>query len=373
METTTSTTTSTTTNNQPEPPKDTVTYLEYTNANLSFTPPESKTVPPPPPVPGQPAPSPQTYYQIPLMFNYGTAERPMYNDFMFQGCEIETSVGIQSKPGLSGRMEHSIPTRFNLSNTDQNTFLGAIGQIHQGCCFIIQQNKGAVKLYDFTAQAPGGLFKNPIYRPRDEVTGDYIQGRAPSLFLKLFSRGKEPYVEQTLFTDPKGVPIPWTLLRNVEMKFIPLIHVKRIYVGGGKASLQMEVVSAVVTSIRARNTATRQTDLIQSLRQQRPELADQVAAQLAKLTTDRQDQMLSYSEAPSPNAGGQGEPQPTFSGIAPSGRQPATTTTTTTSAASSPTLPNIPNLGTGQPAMHDLLANAPTRTPAIPAATLHFN
>ncbi|CAH6420746.1 Hypothetical protein HVR_LOCUS1278 [uncultured virus] len=361
------------------------TYNDYTNTRLSCTPPEQKTVPGTGPGTDKP---PAFYYQVPLMYNFGTPEVRALNDFMFEGCEMETGFGIQSKPGQSGRLEHTVMVRFDSNNPEHTRLLESVGQIHAGCCFILQQYKGAVKLYDFNATAPGGLFKSPVYRPRDDMTGDYIQGRAPSMFLKLFSRGKPPMVEQTLFTGLDGKPIPWTLLQGVEMKFIPLIHVKRIYVGGGKASLQMEVVSAVVTSIRARNTTTRQMGTIQRLQQSRPELIDTVAAQIAKLTIDRQDQMLGVPSPAVEQAAG-GTEQPTYAGIAPTvQRQPAQPvghhqqytpppaqqyTAQIVPGVAPPVapgvLPTIPALG-GTTAMQDFTATAPTRAPVIPAVTI---
>jgi hypothetical protein len=260
-----------------------------------------------------------------------------------------------------------------MNNPDHVRFVETIGQIHGGAAYILSQMKGGVKLYNFDpkmAEATG--LKNPVYRARDQVTGEIVQGRAPSMFLKLFSRGTGVLAEQTLFTGPTGKPIPWTLLQGVEMKFIPLIHVKRIYVGGGKGSIQMEVVSAVVTSVRARNTSTRQLQTIHDLNMANPALADTVAAQLAKLTIDRQDQMLGAQQPPA----GDYDSQPTFSGIVPTGRAQAVPATsdyqsqiTATQTAAPGVLPAIPALG-GTQNMQDFTANAPSRTPVIPAVQI---
>ena len=353
------------------------TYIDYTNNRLSCTPAEQKTIPGTGPQATPPSP-PQNYYQIPLMYNFGTNENKILNDFMLEGCEMESGFGIQSKPGQSGRMEHSVMCRFDNNNPEHIRWIDTMGQLHGGCAYILSQMKGVVKLYNFNAQmAEATGLKNPVYRARDEVTGDVIQGRAPSMFLKLFSRGKGNMVEQTLFTGLDEKPIPWALMQNVELKFIPLIHVKRMYIGGGKASIQMEVVSAIVTSIRARNSTTRQTGTIHQLRTARPELADTVAAQLAKLTTDRQDQMLGGPVMADPPTNGD---QPTFAGVAPTGqRQQAQqyqqqgqqyTAQITPNNGTQATLPGIPALGGTQQTMQDFTAGAPTRPPIIPAVVI---
>jgi hypothetical protein len=108
------------------------------------------------------------------------------------------------------------------------------------------------------------------------------------------------------------------------MKFIPLIQFKRIYVGGGKASIQMQITSAIVTEIRSRGSTTLQTSTLQRLHEARPNLTDTVSAQLAKLSLDRQDQLLGAGQSGSSASEGEASAnQPTFAGIAPtSQRQP---------------------------------------------------
>lgn len=361
---------------QPEPTPTYSTYIDYTNTRLSCTPSEQKTIPGTGPQ-AQPPTPPAYYYQVPLMYNFGTPENRILTDFIFEGCEMISNFGIQSKAGQSGRIEHSVMCRFDMNNAEHIRFIDCLGQIHAGCAYILSQMKGAVKLYNFNAQmAEATGLKNPIYRARDEMTGEVIQGRAPSMFLKLFNRGKAPMAEQTLFTALDGKPIPWTLMQGVEMKFVPLLHIKRIYVGGGKASIQMEVVSAVVTSIHARNTTTRQLGTIQRLQAARPELADTVAAQLAKLTIDRQDQMLG-TPPPTQDQYEGSETQPTFANIAHTGRQMAQPAqmgqqytaqiASTQQTVPMGTLPAISALGGTQPTMQDFTAAAPPRAPLIPA------
>jgi len=369
QETTTETETTNQTQNQPTPTY--ATYNDYNNGRLTCTPSEQKTIPGTGPEAKPPSP-PQYYFQIPLMYNYGTQEKRILNDFLLEFCEMETSLGIQSKQGQSGKMEHSIMCKFDNNNPEQNKTIEVMDQLYLGCAYILGTVKVQVGLRHFNPeQAEATGLKRPVYRPYDKVTGELIQGRAPSMFLKLFSRGKAPYAEQTLFTDITGKPIPWTLLQNVNMKFIPLVHVKRMYIGGGKASIQMEVVSAIVTSISARGSTTRQTDTLQRLQNARPELADTVAAQIAKLTLDRQDQMLGGADLQPQQLEG-GTEQPTFAGITSQNRQqqiPQITPTTPSSQGQQPNLPGIPSLG-GQQSMQDFTAGAPPRTTTIPVISL---
>jgi hypothetical protein len=280
---------------------------------------------------------------------------------------METSLGIQSKQGQSGKMEHSIMCKFDTNNPEHNKTIDVMDQLHLGCAYILGTTKVQVNLRHFNPdQAEATGLKRPLYRPYDKVTGEPIQGRAPSMFLKLFSRGKAPYAEQTLFTDIKGKPIPWTLLQNVNMKFIPLIHVKRIYIGGGKASIQMEVVSAIVTSVSARGSTSRQTETLEKLQNECPHLADTVEAQVAKLTIDRQDQLLGSGDLPSSENSNNGETEPTFAGITP--QRPANPANGNGQYASPGIIPGITPLGTQS--MSEFTAGAPPRMPTIPVVPI---
>ena len=81
---------------------------------------------------------------------------------------------------------------------------------------------------------------------------------------------------------------------------IPLIHVEKIHVtSSGTASLQVKLVSAVVTDICPINTRTRQTRTIDRLKK-RKGLAGTVASQLAQLRMERQDQMDPGNRQPQP-------------------------------------------------------------------------
>ena len=144
--------------------------------------------------------------------------------------------------------------------------------------------------------------------------------------------------EQTLFTGIDGKNISWNLLQNVEMKFIPLLYIKRMYVGGGKGSIQIELVSAIVTSIHARNTTTRQLSTIHRIQSQRPELADNISAQIAKLTLDRQDQLVNENQQQQqqPHTP-QSQSQSTFSGIEPTGQKSITISSIPDFTLSAPT------------------------------------
>ena len=317
-----------------------VTYKDFNVGRMTCTAPESKTVPNTGPNANPPS-AEQKYFVIPVMYKYGP-EGTKTDEMLIEGPELRTESGIIGKTAPnSSRLEYSLMTRFDVNIPEQVQFLETLKALHGGCAQILAAYKGAVKFYNFDpkmAEATG--MKPLIYQQRDEASGEIIAGRAPSIFLKLLNRGKPPLVDQTLFTDLEGNPIDWKLLTNVEMKYIPLINVKRIYVGQ-KASIQLELRSAIVTDIHARNTTSKQLDTIHELRAKDGELSNKVTSQLSKLLMERQDQFLGSSKAPSsaPADNASGPNQPTFSGIT----------------------PTKPNAAPPIPSMSDFTGNAPPR------------
>lgn len=333
-------------------------YNNYQSIRLATSAPEQKTVPGTGPdakgPDGKPKPcSPQYYHQIPLLYNYGENGVKNLNDFMLEGPVMKSGMGIMSKPGASGKTEHSIMVKMDPNIPEMNSFINSMKTIHGDIALNLFQLRGQVgmKNFDYKIAEATGL-KFPIYYPTDKVTLEVIEGKHPSMFLKLFSRGKPPMVDQTLFTDLNGNRVPWEVLTNVELEFIPLIHIKRLYIGGGKASIQMEVVSALLTSPpKPRGSTTKQLLTANRLKEQNPALADQIAAQVAKLSLDRQDQLLNNSSQSDQNNDQDTDNQPTFAGITPSRPQQTVGM-----------LPTIPTLTQPQsPKIADMTSHAPVR------------
>ena len=265
----------------------TVSYKDCANEKIVHEQPQPKDVPV---KPGQTPGSAGKYYQIPLRYDYGG--------------------GLVEKE-QNGKRDFSIMTSMPLK-TEAGLCVEKFQDIHARCCGILGLYKGQIGLGSINfknSEVASAVFKNPIYYSRDKVTGDLIQGRDPTIFFKCFRRWYSNTEEKTLFVIPakkmdkngkvvidemtgKPVidyqPMDWGLIKGSEIHFIPLIHIKSIYVGGGKASLQMEMVSAVLTSIKGRGTSTKQTATIENLVQANPNILSTLEEQVAELTANRQ-------------------------------------------------------------------------------------
>lgn len=246
------------------------------------------------------------YNEIKLHYNYNTPEDPVVSDLFLELPPMQAT-GIRSKAepaqgknGAYTKESHSMMMTFDLADpkvrNENQKALEKIDEVHAVACQILGGCKGKVKMYDFDPTRPGGVFKNPIYWPRDEVTGEKIKGRNPSLWVKLHNYKNN----RTLFTDLNGEVIDWKLLTDVDITFVPLLHIEKIYIGS-KATLQIYLASAVVIRIVQLGTESRQKETADRIKQQYGGgLADTVAAQLAELRMARQDQLAKTGATSNP-------------------------------------------------------------------------
>jgi hypothetical protein len=246
------------------------------------------------------------YNDIKLSYNYGTPEEPIIQDLFFE-CPVVTSTGIAKKeePNTKGKdgkdytkTSFSMMLLFDLADpetkNDSNRALEKLDEVFSASCDAIASCKGKLKMHDFDPRRPGGSFKNPVYWHRDETTGEKVKGKNPNIWVKLRPYGNN----KTIFTDLNGKPIEWSLLKDVNVTLLPLLHYEKIYVGA-KASLQIFMASAIVLKIVAAGTESRQLSTIDRLKAKYGNLADQVESQLADLRMSRQETLQSSVPLPS--------------------------------------------------------------------------
>lgn len=246
------------------------------------------------------------YKEVPIKYNYGPEGQLMLDELYMEWPELYSATGLTEKTGLSGRPEFSIMVSIPTTG-ETGRLITALNGLHHTCAEFIFKVKGKLGFPMFqVAMAEGMGFKNPLHQARDKTTGELL-GRNPSMFLKCFDRG----IEKTLFhrpckkmnrqtgqveCGPDGTPLPayepmdWKLLKDgASIKFIPLVHIKKIYVGGGKCALQMELKSAIITNVIQRGTESMQMDTIETLTREDSKIVDNLDEQIAKLMALKQD------------------------------------------------------------------------------------
>ena len=251
----------------------------------------------PRPNPERPQDPPQsvTYNELALMYEYDTVDAGgnpcrVIAPLQVEGPVLTSPVGIGIKPGQNGGENASIFTQFDMTNTEVAAFV-ALGdekgdgagfweRLYRACLHRIFEIRGEVKSLGRITKIEGleGVFGYPIFWKRDSL-GQIMPGTNPSKYFNLINYGKPGSFQrkETLFNIPvrdekdPGTPenpnwkkLDWKLLTSgVEMKFQPLITFKKIYIGGGKASLQFEIKSAMVTHVVRANTVSGQKDTLE--------------------------------------------------------------------------------------------------------------
>lgn len=241
-----------------------VNFADYYESKLACTPMdiEQKTFPGTGPNAKPPSP-PQVYYRIPLVFNFGSSENKHLDNFFLEGCEMESANGIITEPQrCTNKIDCKIMARFDRSDASHTRFLDVINKIYEGCAYMLYWFKDRVKMYQFNARlAEATGLKYPVFRPCDDVTGEFVPYKEPTIFFKLNSQH-----DITMFTNPSGQLIPWHRLEKATITFIPLLRFQCIHISGGRASIKISIISATVTSFYPQNTIVRQLATILTLR-----------------------------------------------------------------------------------------------------------
>ena len=301
---------------QPNPTKmtDFVDYTQFDPAKISNRSPEEK------PIPDQTG----SYKQFALQYNYGTTDKPVVGDLYLQ-LPIIKSTGIIKKETpnkVTGKVKTEYSLMFRLSLQDYKLdpadaepiirasehadFIERFNNGWKAISYILASVAAQVGIDDYDPEKPGIAFKNPLYWPRDKVTRKLIAGREPSLWVKIITAKQS----RTLFTNMEGEAIKWELLDGVDLISLPLVKIEKVYIGGGKCSLQLKLASTIVVDSVASGSQTRQLSSIESLNSRFPSLAAHSAAKLSELEMAKQDSLVntnqnfnSFTQQPAANDG----------------------------------------------------------------------
>lgn len=244
----------------------------------------------------------QCYNEVPILYNYGTPEAPIIDGCFIELPPVTCKGGIvskkETKPSLTPgeppyiKETHSMMIIFNLQDQDNQVCLKKFDEFHMGAAEAFAEHKGDCGMFNFDPKNPGDSFKCPVYYKQNPKTGKREEGQNPSMWVKL-NHWKN---NKTLFTalpvgDEKPEPIDWSLLYDVDIKFVPLVQAHHIYAGSGKAVIQMKLVSAIILDIVKANTSSKQGTTMNKLKEKYAGLANQVASQLAQVRMERQDEL----------------------------------------------------------------------------------
>jgi hypothetical protein len=92
---------------------------------------------------------------------------------------------------------------------------------------------------------------------------------------------------KSLFVDLDDREIPWNLLKNVYMTFIPIVKFKHINVSNGFCTIRVELVRAIVTNATLPNRKYSQMSLMDSLKRANPNMASTLKQNLLMISENR--------------------------------------------------------------------------------------
>lgn len=292
------------------------------------------------------------YHVCPIMYEYDLTDSEgktcrSVAPLCIEAPELFSPSGILTKASMNGYDSSSIFTTFNLTDPEVASFVdfGHPGDPQAG---IPKKEPGFwEKFYRASIQrlwevragiqslsritsigAMEGVFGYPIFFTRDGNSA-VIAGKNPSKYFNLLSYGKPGSFtrKETLFTVPieekkigdKTIykSLDWKLLKNVEMKFKPLITFDNLFVVGGKVSAKFTITSAAVISIVKSNTQSSQNETLDNYAS-KTDIASNILAQVEALTRSFENSTVDITLPPPPteNKQNQSQQQSTYQGQA---------------------------------------------------------
>jgi len=240
--------------------------------------------------PQNPKPA-QYYFNIPLKANYGSFTEKDCRTFFYEGCELTTLYGIKSETNQFGKFKSSIGFSLDERDPDQVKFMSDFDTISSGGAQLVFHYKDKINYPLFDASNPK-IAQATGYRPL--ITRK--AGKNPALYCDLIDYTTDAFSAKTLFTYGSGEDtkvLDWKDLKGMTFKCIPLFRFKKIYVGGGKSSLQYDVKSALVTTPPVPFKAvSMQAGTAQRLAEKRTNWGDDIEAQIARNNMLNQDKKL---------------------------------------------------------------------------------
>ena len=280
-----------------KPKPDIVDYLSYDPAKFGFQAPVEKSVPQSDKEKAEKQKQ-ITYKEMRLTYTYpNSATKPL----QVEGCQVVSLRGILEKPNeKNGKLEQSIMFSFDEKRPDVKKFVEVLINAYMGSAIFIEANKMLFGMPKFSAkeQINGDLYKNPVYTSYDKTTGVEIKDRMRTMFAKLTHLD----FVHTMFRTPGGKEIDWKYLKNRELDLIPVIQFSHIY-HSSKPSLQVRLVSAIVTDIRPMKDENLQEDTGKEILKNNPGVEDALFQAMARIELERQDSQLNQNKKFELNSG----------------------------------------------------------------------
>jgi hypothetical protein len=225
-----------------------------------------------------------SYSEMYFLYDYGNNGVRVIDEFCME-FPITESDGIAERDSKASFKNYSTRFFFDLTKPDVLAFLAVMNEkVYPRIVQLTFQHKGVLKLHQLQLENMRfneAIIRPLVYYPRDDATGEIINGKNPSNFYDLYNGSRK----KTLYTLPNGEIISWDLLKNANVTGKPLIHFSHLYIGtDGKTFMKAKVSSFIVTKVEPNNTANKQIRTAEVIQSQNPGLVDTLKQQIASLS-----------------------------------------------------------------------------------------
>lgn len=190
-------------------------------------------------------------------YNVGTPDSPYPRALRVQFPVGTAGRGIQSQKNDRGTLDWSI--RYVPDDvTEGEVLLEKMVQLKEHAAKSIHKNRSKFHNIKNTTKYEVVLdnLKDIMYVKYDEF-GERVEGSIPSKFLKLDEGNINPIYrtrfQRVIGKDDHGNPVmeevPWELLENMSVTFIPIVEFYRIFSGASGQSYQAKCRSAIVIDV----------------------------------------------------------------------------------------------------------------------------
>lgn len=220
-----------------------------------------------------PSNPPSLYYIIPI--KYRSESTDYVEELTIEACEMESRNGIL-KSNRNGNDKYYI----NSTPLDRDNFIAFLNKVYDECAKAIDKFKKVVKLNHFDINCPQARFRKPVSYELDKDTGEILSHSKPRINLAILHNKS---ICNSIFTDLDNNEIPWDVLTNAYIKFIPVLNFKHINITDGRPVIKIEIIRAIVTSIIIPEMRYLQVNTISRLKRENPFLPDKVKDQLSQI------------------------------------------------------------------------------------------
>jgi hypothetical protein len=259
-----------------------ISYTDFNTNALTISEPTKKQI----------ADDPQkTYFSMP--FTYTKEGAAASNDVRMECCKMTTTRGLLFQKNENGRMDYSIQSKYSPKNSEHVLFLQKFQEIYEKCVEAVFLHRKTVKVPLFNKSMPEATgFKNPIYRPKDEITDEVLTDKDASIFLKPFYMSP---TFKTKFLDLNEKELDWNLLKDVQFDYVPVLKFKHIHIGS-KISMQINISSAYITDIRPMEQYVEQKESLMAYNTNNKDAAAALEAKIAELLNLQKELKKSMNE-----------------------------------------------------------------------------